>query len=228
MDYKAASALYNIGCGLRNDLNKKIILVDCMDTVIKRNTSLRGIIRRWSRIVGREFKLYPKFLCTYRLGVIQSAMHNTVPIEEVYGELAEQCIYFNLLKKGSRDGFCKRAHEIELECELRSQTSISDTVNFLKEQKNKGIKIFCLTDFRLPSEDVRKFFVQQKIDKIFDGIFSSCDIGLTKKQGDFYPYVLDKLEVCAEECMMLGDNLISDCINASVNGIRGYFLSGEE
>lgn len=225
MNYEEAEKIYHISKGLNNELSKPIILVDCMDTVVSRNITLGGIFRKWSKQVGKEFGINHKYLELYRRNVASGAMHNTVSIEMIYREIAEQCIYFKILDKSKKRIFCLRSHEIEMDIELSSQKKLPKTVEFLKKEKLLNRQIYCVSDFRLPSSDIQKFFQKEKIGDIFNGVFSSSDAGLTKKDGSFYKYVLDKLQVKSDDCIMIGDNFKSDCINAAKNGIRGYWLT---
>ena len=214
---------YNIETVLKN-VDKHIVLTDCMDTIIKRNTDLDGILKSWSSKMAKEFGIYKKYLLFYRREVVASKMHNTVPIQIIYKELFDQCAYFGLIEKEKKEFFCKYALDTEVNCEILSHTPIIKTLDFLREQKANGCKIYCVSDFRLSGEEIRKFFVNIHEESLFDGIFSSCDYGLTKKQGDFYKYVLEVLDQSSDNCLMIGDNIMSDCINAGMNGIKSCWI----
>ena len=210
---------YGIKKGLNNELKKPVILIDCMDTIVYRDCSLNGILKRWANSTGKDFGLYPKYLYGYRTKVVLGAMHNTVPIETVYGELFDQSAYFGLIDASLREKFIITAHRNELNCELQSQKVIEKTKQFLLEQYDNGVLIYCVSDFRLPAQDIMHFFQQQKIDHVFSGIFSSCEAGVTKKEGQFYSHVLSKINVSPKDCIMIGDNFSVDCVNAATHGI---------
>lgn len=214
---------YNITNGLPQSTDK-IVLTDCMDTILYRDITLDYLLALWAKKVGREFNIYPKFLLYYRREVVKSAMHNTVPIEVVYGEIYNHCRYFGLVKSYSKEEFATIAHQIELDIELQHHHPITETIQYLEKAKSAKRPIFCVSDFRLSSSDLMQFFSHLGIDHLFTGVFSSCDAGKTKKTGDFYPYVLEQIQKKPSECLMIGDNKKSDCINASVNGIESYWL----
>ncbi|MGN1165389.1 MAG: HAD-IA family hydrolase [Lachnospiraceae bacterium] len=216
---------YNIEQTLSNKSNKKIILVDCMDTILNRNTSLSGIIKRWAKRVGKEFGIFVPYLRNYREDIIVGSMHNVVPMDIIYQELAEQCIYYGMLESNIKSFFCERCHEIEIEVEMRAHKLRMKTIAFLEQEVQKGTKVYCVSDFRMSSNDVKRFFVNQRIDHLFSGIFVSSDIGKTKKDGGLYQYVLDELGVNAEDCIMIGDNLQVDCINSSLQGISAIWIN---
>ena len=214
---------YNISNGLPQ-ATEKIVLTDCMDTILYRDITLDYLLVLWAKKVGKEFNIYPKFLLYYRREVVKSAMHNTVPIEVIYGEIYNHCQYFNLIESCSKEEFVTKAHQIELDIELRHHHPITETIQYLEKVKSAHIPIYCVSDFRLSSSDLKQFFSHLGIDHLFTGIFSSCDAGKTKKTGDFYQYVLESIQQQPSECLMIGDNKTSDCINAGVNGMESHWL----
>ena len=215
---------YNIKKGYRNESHRPIVLIDCMGTIIRRNLSLMDIISKWAKKIGNEFDLHSRYLYNYRNSVVNGKMHNVVPISLIYQEIADQCIYYGVLNADKKTLFLDRCHEVEIDLELASQSFIPEAVSFLEEQKVNKCKIFCVSDFRLSSNDIEMFFKKQNIQDYFDGIFSSCDFGKTKKEGALYQAVLKKIDCSPSDCIMLGDNLKSDCINASKIGIESYLI----
>lgn len=214
---------YNISNGLPQSTDK-IVLTDCMDTILYRDITLDYLLALWAQKVGREFSIYPKFLLYYRREVVKSAMHNTVPIEVIYGEIYNHCHYFNLIGSCSKEEFIAKAHQVELDIELQHHHPITETIQYLEKATSANTPIYCVSDFRLSSSDLKQFFSHLGIDHLFTGIFSSCDAGKTKKTGDFYPYVLDCIQKKPSECLMIGDNKKSDCLNAGANGIESHWL----
>ena len=212
---------YRIGTGLPS-LYKPVILIDCMDTILYRDMSLEALLSIWAKKMGKEFGVFPRFLNNYRQEVVASAMHNTVPISVIYGEIYDHCNHFGLIHSCNKMDFINRAHEIELKIELKYQHLISETAQFLNKAKEEGVKIYCVSDFRLSGSDLIEFFKNLGVDHLFSGVYSSCDVGKTKKDGSLYKYVLDCIHKDASECMMIGDNYKSDCVNACKNGIDSY------
>lgn len=214
---------YSISTGLPHG-NSKVVLIDCMDTIVARDVSLDSLLSIWANKVGKEFDLFSKYLLYYRREVVHSTMHNTVPIDVIYGEIFEQCSYFDLIESCRKEKFIERAHQIELEIELHHQHLIEDTISFLREQKKKGVSVYCVSDFRLSASDIMNFFIDKGVGDLFSGVFSSCDVGKTKEEGGLYSFVLDSIKKDSSECVMIGDNFNSDCVNAGKNGIKSYWL----
>lgn len=223
MDNKELFEKYNISSGLPQSTDK-IVLTDCMDTILYRDITLDYLLALWAQKVGREFNIYPKFLLYYRREVVKSAMHNTVPIEVIYSEIFNHCRYFGLVKSCSKEKFVTKAHQIELDIELQHHHLITETIQYLEKAKSAHTPIYCVSDFRLSSSDLMQFFSHLGIDHLFTGVYSSCDAGKTKKTGNLYPFVLDNIQKSPSECLMIGDNIKSDCINAGANGLKSHWL----
>ena len=215
---------YNITINATNKEGKNVIFTDCMDTVIRRNTSIWGVIDKWSKKMSHKFNVNRETLKIYRYETIRSGMHNTVSIEVIYQEMYDQLHFYGLVSNISKDLFVKKAHEIELDIEKKSHSAIKQTIDFLTKEKEKGRTIYCLSDFRLPSNDLKIFFKNLNIAEIFDDCFSSCDFGETKKSGELYKIILQKIKANPDDCLMIGDNLKSDCINASLYGIKSCLI----
>ena len=214
---------FNITKGLPNP-SGQIILIDCMDTILYRDITLEAVLSLWAKRMGKEFGVYNKFLYNYRCEVVSSKMHNMVPIDDIYGEIYDHCHHFGLIKQCSPNVFISSAHSMELEIELKHQYVIPQTVEFLERSKDLGAQIYCVSDFRLSKTDLIRFFSQKGISHLFTDVFSSCDIGKTKKHGSIYEHVLNSIHKDPSDCIMIGDNLKSDCINASKAGIKPHLL----
>lgn len=224
MTFDEAAKLYDIHKGLPKNDNPMVILTDCMDTIITRDFSLERLLQIWAKRVAKEFGIRERFLLNYRREVLGGKMHNTVPISVIYQEIANHCVFFGIIESSQQEIFCKRCHQIEMEIELSSQHLINATADYLKKAKAKGSRIYCVSDFRLPGSDITEFYKNQDVSELFDGVFSSCDFGATKKKGDLYSKIIDKIGCTPDCCVMIGDNLKSDCINAAKAGIKGYHL----
>lgn len=212
-----------ISKGLPNSFSN-IVLVDCMDTILYRDISLDYLFVLWAKKMGKEFNIYYKFLLYYRREVVKGKMHNTVPIDDIYGEIYDHCNYFGLIQACPKDLFISKAHNIELSIELKHHHLRKDTAAYLRNAKSNNSLIYCVSDFRLPSFDINQFFSNLGIENLFTKVFSSCDIGKTKKRGDLYEYVIESIHKNPSECIMIGDNKKSDCVNANKYGINSYWL----
>lgn len=215
---------YDINIGLNYSTSNRIVFVDFMNTIVKRNCTLKHILYRWSKIIGSEFSIYSPYLFNYRMNVLAGKMHNIVPSTIIYEEIANQCVSHHLLDEDNKFNFCKRSYQVEIDLELKSQSLINKTIRYIEHQKKNNHEIYIISDFRFSAEDILFFLKKHQIIDYFKGVFSSCDFGVTKKEGRLYPIVLDKLQLNSSECIMIGDNFVSDCVHSSEYGIRAFWL----
>ena len=152
-------------------------------------------------------------------------MHNIVPAEVVYEEIAEHCIYFGLLDASRRQEFCDASHDIEIRIELDSQSMIPSSCDFLRAAKERGSRIACVTDLRFSGDDVSQMLSAHGLLELFDWVISSADAGDTKARGGLYDYALNIVATDPSDCLMMGDGLQSDCVNAAKHGIQACWFA---
>jgi len=95
-----------------------------------------------------------------------------------------------------------------------------DTLEVLTELKSE-YKLVLVANIDSFSKDVIDRF---QLEKYFDFILLSCDTGLLKNDKQFFNMVLDKLDLSAEDVLMVGDSLESDLDTAKASGIRGVLI----
>ena len=82
-------------------------------------------------------------------------------------------------------------------------TVYDDVLNFAKELKVKGYKIFILSNETKEAQDykVDKFKLQQ----IFNKIYCSADIGMTKRNPDAFKILVNNEKLNPEETLFIDD-----------------------
>lgn len=95
-----------------------------------------------------------------------------------------------------------------------------DTLEVLTELKSE-YKLVLVSNIDCFSKDVIDRF---QLEKYFDLIMLSCDTGLLKNDKKFFNIILNKLDLSAEEVLMVGDSLESDLDTAKASGIRGVLI----
>ena len=65
------------------------------------------------------------------------------------------------------------------------------------------------------------------MDKIFDGIFISDDVGFEKPSSEYFRIVLDSIGMLTEDCLVIGDSLTSDIKGANNAGIPCCWFNPE-
>lgn len=80
------------------------------------------------------------------------------------------------------------------------------TINFIKELKSKGYNTYLLTDI---NEDTIKYLNNtiENFESLFDGIVYSCRVGMVKKDGEVFKYLLDKYNLESTETLFIDDSL---------------------
>lgn len=76
---------------------------------------------------------------------------------------------------------------------------------------------FCISNGNLPVQ--RRKLRESGMDRIFDGVFISDDVGFEKPSVEYFRYVLDSIGQRPEDCLVIGDSLTSDILGANNSGI---------
>lgn len=218
-------ARYGIARGLEQVEPSPVVMTDYMDTLIRRDLTILEVIERWSSIVGERFCIDPKLLYDQRLALINGGKHNTITTEAIYEIIARDCVSKGLLAESQHEGFCALAHSTEFDLEMGAQSVIPSTRDFLASAKRAGSRIACVTDLRFSGTDVKTMLEMHGVLDLFDQVISSADVGTTKQEGSLYDDALKIIGTTAPDCLMIGDNLQSDCVNAAKHGIRSCWVA---
>lgn len=198
-------------------MNTQIIFVDCFDTLVHRREHPYQIINRWAKCLSR---LYPaassESIEKKRFLLMKSKEIEKNGVYGLYKELAS--ILFAQNTEVDKLQFAKDARELEIWCEISTLYKNKKICDFLR-RKSKKIPIYCLTDFHFSSEDMKLILDRVGID-FLSGVYSSASYGATKHEGDLYRRVTDLLNVRPSNCVMIGDNKLSDVRNARNAGFR--------
>ena len=201
----------------------KYIFTDCFDTLIVRREHPYQVVKRWSQCVSR---LYPSvnsdMLYSDRMLLIKQIKSDIEGIYTVYDIIAEKYIQQGLIK--NKRAFVQDLLMLELKCE-KSTISINKKVHsFLKDKKKSGSYIYCITDFHFSSMHMKEILDFLGLD-FLDGVFSSASFGQTKHDGGLYYEVLNILQLQPAECLMIGDNKVSDIQKAKEAGLKTKYFS---
>ena len=113
---------------------------------------------------------------------------------------------------------CNNLKEIEKDVEVRNCVENKLMLDVIKWCKTQGKCIIIVSDMYLTSDVFQKIFDKLTIN--FDYLFISGEIGLTKRKGDLFPYVLDKLSISANQLIHIGDDLNNDISQPQRFGIK--------
>jgi HAD superfamily hydrolase (TIGR01549 family) len=211
-----------------NHKNKKIIFVDIFDTIIFRKIHPFKVIELWADFIITFFGLNLKKSDLIKLRSESFTSIKMIQEEASYDDVLRN-VYSVLCTSGafpaeiSYTSFYQVCHEEEIILEMKSHFKNGKIIDWLKKIK-KQKNIYCISDFYLSKDDIIIFFSNLGIKDIFDDIFISSDYCLTKRTGNLYQKVVRDLGCSPSDCIMIGDNKISDKKNAQKNGICANFI----
>lgn len=210
---------------MRETADKKVILVDFFDTLIFRRIHSCQVYIPWAHALlnrAKIDKVSPEQLVSLRHQVSSSLSkeYEEPPYSLVMGK-----VYSELNCNIGKLEFISHALESDMAIEIGCQYGNSHIINFLREAKKHGKKVFVVSDFYLPQSAYKDFLVNAGCEDVIDDVFVSEACNKTKKTGTIYPYVLECIGANASDCVMFGDSKHADVIQAENNGIQGmrYF-----
>lgn len=206
----------------------KVILVDLFDTVVLRKVHTRKLMYYWATELQKYFTidLLPQDIVKKRLDAYEILMNKYEDtgyndfIELLYSNLCNE----GIIKNTTCEEFYCVSHYLEIKYEGQSHFINKKMVDWLRKQKSIGLKIYCVSDFYLPKQDILKFLQRLNIEDIFDDIFVSCDWNAAKRTGNLYKTVLTEINCHASDCIMVGCNKFSDKANAEIKLINTKFI----
>lgn len=112
---------------------------------------------------------------------------------------------------------------LELEYELMFSTPHPFGKKIFNIALEKRKRIILISDMYLP-----KFFIEKLLKKNgyngYEKLYLSCELNLSKKKGDIYPFVIRDLNISPTSILHFGDNKESDINNANEHGLRTHYI----
>ncbi len=206
----------------------KVVFTDFFDTLVHRKVHPNFCIKLWAKHMIRELGISISIdqLFSIRFAALSFLAKeqgiNTLEVnyrhlvKEVYNRLVNN----NILQNTDYTIFEKIFENADYISEVSTQFKNDKLINSLDILKKKGYKIYLVTDFFLSKSLIHRIVNFHEIQSLFDDLFVSCELSKSKEKGTIYPYILSKVNLVAEEVIMIGDNLNSDVINAGIHGIK--------
>ena len=200
--------------------NSKVIFVDYFDTLVFRNVHSFQMIDIWKSKINEIYD-FDEDISFLRRECIKNSEKNEFIINyfDLMGKIYDK---INFKKAVNKNDFISTCYNIELYADLITQYPNKKIVKWLRNQKNKGKKIYLVSDFYLPKKAYMIFLEHFELLDIFDDIFCSVDMEATKLNGNIYEKIINKLEIDPSSVLMIGDSKISDCINAKKYKLNCY------
>ena len=212
---------------MNNKKNKiDAIFVDCFNTIIFRKVKTKEVFIQWAKKLSVIYKLNWKiFYKNYKkinFNLSFKKLFTSFTLQEQFDAVLQK-LFSKLNKKHKLENisnFISVATDLYIETELENFYLNENMVNFLKKEKNKGTKIYVVSDFYCKSDILTKWFNGLKISSIFEKIFSSSDFEKEKATSKIYQHLLNQLQLNPKNVIMFGDNLWSDVIMAKKCGLQ--------
>jgi predicted HAD superfamily hydrolase len=113
-----------------------------------------------------------------------------------------------------------RIMEIELAMEYAVSRPIAKTINTITDLRDQGSRIIFISDTCLPKETLRSLLIKNGTYQEGDGLYVSSEVGLIKRSGNMYKYVLKQENCHVNEIVHYGDNWYSDVFRPHILGIK--------
>lgn len=216
-----------------HDKNITTVFFDIFDTIVSRKIQPEYTKKVWANHLVKRLDLPQNILDVYnKRNKLETALgeknaNNGYDWEFTYDSLLE-ALYTELNIKIAKEEFKKIATEIEVEIESSVQVADVKMLNEIKRLRKEHKKIYCISDMYLSKQMLTQIFTNLGIIDLFDDIYVSCEYLKSKRSGNLYKLVLKELKLKAKECIMVGDNKLSDYDNAKSNGIKAIHLDRQE
>lgn len=216
-----------------NNLNKiECIAFDIFDTIVTRDVNPEYVKKIWSKEMANKLNISGKEDLIYKL---RSQLEYEIchkneslgyDLEFKFEEMLENLYrdlksYLNI----NKEVFIHIGVRLEIETELRVQSVDEVWLDFVKKAREKEIRIICISDFYLSSENISEIFKSHDILKYIDKVYTSSDFLLTKRSGRLYKNILESEHIESEKILMVGDNKHSDYNKALEAKMNAYHIN---
>lgn len=200
--------------------------------MVHRNVHPNYTLRLWGKFLIRELELSIDVneLFSIRAEALSLLSKNQklssveIDYDLVIMEVYQRLLNSNKILDVSYDSFVEvfqRAdYEAEISVQFKNEAVIADLVYF----KENGYVIYLISDFYLPTKVISQILEFHGISDLFEDIFVSCSLGISKENGNIYPYVLQQTSTDPKTAIMMGDNSKSDVENAERHQIDAIKL----
>lgn len=138
-----------------------------------------------------------------------------VTFEEIFEELPASCKDNSTLKK------------LELETEKEYcylNPDMEELISFL--QQSPHYQIILISDMYLSTQQLCEILTYNNFPvDILDKIYVSSELGINKQDGSLFTYIINNRGILSNELLHIGDNYITDVINAQYLGIHTLYYN---
>ena len=131
--------------------------------------------------------------------------------------------HFHKLESWNIDSEKMMATEVQLE--LSSVRPIAKIKQEVLKLRQQGKKIIFISDMYLPTSIIQQMLNEHGFAEKNDPIYVSGTIGLTKRSGNLFKYVLKKENIPARNLYHIGDNIRTDYISPRRLGVKAKLFT---
>lgn len=106
---------------------------------------------------------------------------------------------------------------------MLGRTMFDDAFATLDWLRDHGYRIGCVTNRVFGGPRFAEELTELGLDKYFESVAVSCDIGYMKPHEKCYQYTLDEMKLAPEECVMVGDSLKADVQGSQALGMTAVW-----
>lgn len=201
----------------------KAISFDFYDTLFSRlAVSPRNIFFYIGYILKREGLVkseteFVKARDSAELSARQSTLGIDVGITSIYDAMVRRQLYPRAV--------AERALNLETRIEEKVLVIRAHVAKIANTLKSGDRKLLIVSDTYMNSAFLRTALKKSDIDKLFDGIYASSDVGLRKDSGKIWPEVVGReLDGVPKSLLHIGDNAHSDGDSPRGSGVRSRVL----
>lgn len=119
-------------------------------------------------------------------------------------------IYARIKTNITENEFIALATNIEIGVESSVLIPHENIIKEIEKARKNNKKIYCVSDMYLSKKMLNTIFENLGIRDLFDDIYVSCEYLVNKKSGRLYEEVIKDIKAKNSECIMVGDNKLSD------------------
>ena len=217
-------------------LMAKIGQVDVVSSDVFDTLLLRTLKSERSRILKGE-QLFSDLLKQQGISVVadvladariraQSLTFRALKLRRVPGEARlEEIIGRQLAILGLAQSLIADRLQIEIEVEKTALAPAKSLADVLSAYRRVGARIVASSDTTLPSDAIRQLIEHCHGQNLIDRVYSSADLGATKRHGDLFDIVAKTECVPMERILHIGDDWLADVQVPSSKGISAVHVS---
>ena len=214
---------------------KKVISFDLWDTILKRKChpqeiklhTCQYIYFNYHNLLNKEYKSIYDILNLRTEIEIEICNNNKEKrfdwecnIVDVFKKMCK------IMFKISPKNIIQELINVEVDFE-KQMTYLNPEIKNIFE-KYEGYDFYCVSDFYMGADLLKKIIYNIDGIPIFKKIFSSADYLLTKKTGRLFQKVIEELDVDYNEVIHIGDNTIVDISVPNALGIKTYLIKKKD